>query len=129
MVATTVQIQRIVQNFVRVTEPIIQVERIILYGSYASNKATEWSDIDIAIVSPSFRKLSNQQVVNLLARAIVKCDNRLMPMAYTPAEFDSAPPYMFAAEIRRTGKVIYDVRRKSVHKRRTMRVKRKPVRT
>jgi predicted nucleotidyltransferase len=129
MVATTVQIRRIVQNFVRVAEPIIQVERVILYGSYASNEATEWSDIDIAIVSPSFRKLSNRQVVNLLARAIVKCDNRLMPMAYTPAEFDSALPYMFAAEIKRTGKVIYDVRRKPIRKRRTMKVKRKPVRT
>lgn len=120
MVATTVQIRRIVQNFVRVAKPIIQVERVILYGSYAANEATEWSDIDIAIVSPSFRKLSNQQVVNLLARAIVKCDNRLMPMAYTPAEFDHALPYMFAAEIKRTGKVIYDVRRKPVRKRRTM---------
>jgi len=32
----------------------ITIERAILFGSYALDTATEWSDIDVALVSPAF---------------------------------------------------------------------------
>lgn len=32
----------------------IQIDRAILFGSYAHGNATEWSDIDVALVSPDF---------------------------------------------------------------------------
>jgi uncharacterized protein len=34
----------------------INVAKVILYGSRASGKAHEYSDIDVAIVSPDFGK-------------------------------------------------------------------------
>lgn len=112
MVATALQVKRIINEFVRALESDIEVERVILYGSYAHDSAHEWSDIDLAVLSPDFSKMSEIKKTDFLARKLVRCDSRLMPMAYTPAQFDNAPPYLFAAEIRRTGKVIYDARRK-----------------
>ena len=111
MVATPHQVRIIIENFVQALEPEICVERIILFGSYAHNQAHEWSDIDVAVLSPDFDGLTETAKTDLLARKTLRCHSRLMPLAYTPAQFDNAPPYFFAAEIRRTGKVIYDARR------------------
>ncbi len=112
MVATSHQIRKIINEFVGALEPDIKVERVILYGSYARGKANEWSDIDVAVLSPTFADMPELKVVEEIARRRIHCDSRLSPFAYTPAQFDNAPPYLFAAEIRRTGKVIYDARRK-----------------
>jgi len=112
MVASKSQIQKIVNEFVRVLEPDIKVERVILYGSYARGKPNKWSDIDVAVLSPTFAEMPDLTVIEELARRRIHCDSRLSPFAYTPEQFDNAPPYLFAAEIRRTGKVIYDARKR-----------------
>ena len=112
MVASANQIRRILRDFIRAVEPAIAVERVVLYGSYVRGEANEWSDIDVAVISSSFNNLPQTRVIDMLARKIIRCDSRLMPVAYTPAQFDNSPPYAFAAEIRRTGKVIYDARKK-----------------
>ncbi len=112
MVATKNQVRKIINEFVQALEPDIKVERVILYGSYARGKAEDWSDIDVAIVSPTFAKMSQVKVIEEVSRRTIHCDSRLSPFAYTPSQFDNAPPYLFASEIRRTGKVIYDARKR-----------------
>jgi predicted nucleotidyltransferase len=44
-----------VQTFIRrLKHSGISVELAYLFGSYATNHAGKWSDIDVAIVSPDF---------------------------------------------------------------------------
>ena len=44
-----------VRTFIRkLKENGIAVESAYLFGSYASNHAGRWSDIDVAVVSPDF---------------------------------------------------------------------------
>lgn len=112
MVASKSQIRKIVNEFVQALEPDIKVERVILYGSYAQGKANKWSDIDVAVLSPTFSEMPDLMVIEEVARRRIHCDSRLSPFAYTPSQFDNALPYMFAAEIRRTGKVVYDARKR-----------------
>jgi predicted nucleotidyltransferase len=112
MVASQNQIRRIVTKFVRALEPEVKVERVILYGSYAVNLAREGSDIDLAVISPDFAAMSEIKQTDFLARKLIHCDSRLMPLVYTPTQFDEVLPHLFPAEIKRTGKVIYDVRPK-----------------
>jgi hypothetical protein len=97
---------------------------VILFGSYAHQQAHEWSDIDVAVLSPDFERISLIAVVDEIATRRIACDSRIAPVAYTPAQFDNAPPYAFAAEIRRTGKVIYDARKRRVVKRSSSKSKR-----
>ena len=92
-------------------EPAFHIDRVILYSSYAHNRADEWSDIDVAVVSPDFEGMSPLKVVDEIATRRIHFDSRISSLAYTPVQFDNAPPYFFAAEIRRTGKLIYDARR------------------
>ena len=46
------------------------------------------------------------EIIQTLAHRAIHCDSLLMPVAYTPAQFND-PDNAFAREIARTGKVIY----------------------
>ena len=51
------QVAKIVKDFIKaVKQRNITVEAVVLFGSYAHNKANKDSDIDIAVISPDFGK-------------------------------------------------------------------------
>ena len=106
MVRTESQIRAAVKEFVRALEPKVHVQQIILYGSYAKGQAREESDIDIAVLSDDFARMSELEVIQVLAHRRIYCDSLLMPVGYTPARFGD-PDNAFAREIARTGKIIY----------------------
>lgn len=52
-------INRQVRDLIRVYEKVLReqgvhVDQLILFGSHAKGDANEWSDIDIAVISPDF---------------------------------------------------------------------------
>lgn len=106
MVRTESQIRAAVKELVRALEPKVHVRQIILYGSYAKGQAREESDIDLAVISDDFARLSELEVIQTFAHRMIHCDSLLMPVGYTPAKF-SDPDNAFAREIARTGKIIY----------------------
>lgn len=83
MVATDVEIMDISRSVVSQLEPKMHVSKIILFGSYASGAPKKWSDIDIAIISPSFSRLSIWRRQELLAESLPKADVRL-PLSVIP---------------------------------------------
>lgn len=115
MVRTNYQIRTAVREFIQALKPDIAVDQVILYGSYATGRAREESDIDIAILSSDFTRMSELEVIQLLAHRRIHCDSMLMPVGYTPAEFNN-PDNAFAREIARTGKIIYRAPRRQAHK-------------
>ncbi len=89
----------------------INVEQIILFGSYAKGKPHEYSDIDIAVISPDLdpakSRFENTMVIlnktNLL-------DPDLQLIAYPSSLFYNEKDTVhesFIKEIKITGKVIY----------------------
>jgi predicted nucleotidyltransferase len=58
MVKTRYEIKKIIARYLDELEKLgIDVSQIILYGSYAGGTPKKYSDIDVAVVSPSFAKL------------------------------------------------------------------------
>jgi len=69
----------------------IKVSRFILFGSYASAKATEESDIDVAVVSESFKDVNLLKRLELIGLALAKAKifEPVEALGYTEEEFTS----------------------------------------
>jgi len=58
----------------------IPVERAIVFGSQVRGTATEWSDIDLVVVSSAFDGPSSDRAVDLLWRARVATRGHVEPI-------------------------------------------------
>jgi len=91
------------QSIARFLAAAQQQQRIVmayLYGSQTKGTATDWSDIDLAIVSPDFATDLFQARVALL-RLAAQIDDRIEPHPFAPEDFTINNPLV--NEIRRTG--------------------------
>ena len=94
---------KIIKKFARALKKEgISIEHVILYGSYAKNKARFDSDIDVAIVSKSFG-MDRVEEGMVLFRIAGKIDSRLepVPISHRAYENDSWIPLIH--EIREKG--------------------------
>lgn len=99
------------EELVRILDILIKNYRpmkIILFGSLASGKVGEWSDIDLAIIKTTDERfLDRINSVMLLIRPKVACD----VVVYTPEEFEQMSKegnYFIEDEIKGCGKVVYE---------------------
>ena len=88
------------QRFLTAVREVRRIEVAYLYGSQATGTATEWSDIDVAVISPDFAEdLFQERLV--LMRLAAQVDDRIEPHPFRPADFSPTAPLV--SEIRRTG--------------------------
>ncbi|MDZ4278657.1 MAG: nucleotidyltransferase domain-containing protein [Dehalococcoidia bacterium] len=97
----------VIANFVALLSKAVRVEAIILYGSYARGTADEWSDIDIAVISPDFEDLPLWERQRIISRATIDRAASLAPIGYPTSEYQNPGRHSFLREIIRTGKVVY----------------------
>ena len=88
------------RRFLDAVRAVRRVEAAYLYGSQVKGTATEWSDFDIAVVSPDFTADLFEERL-LLMRLAAQVDDRIEPHPFRPADFDPTAPLV--SEIRRTG--------------------------
>ncbi|MBI4671676.1 MAG: nucleotidyltransferase domain-containing protein [Chloroflexi bacterium] len=122
MVRTPAQVRRLIREYVRALESMIQVERVILYGSYARGTPHEWSDIDVAVISRDFASKDQWSRQTMLAKADgvnpALRGAMIESLGYSVGEYTRAHRQSFLGEIKRTGKTVYKRRspRKPNHK-------------
>ncbi|MFH1678527.1 MAG: nucleotidyltransferase domain-containing protein, partial [Candidatus Omnitrophota bacterium] len=80
---------------------------LILYGSYARGVPMTHSDIDIAVISPSFNNKSLLKRQELLGEAIFPLGEPIEALGYSCKEFNNVPAFSFLSEIITKGKVVY----------------------
>lgn len=68
----------------------IQIERAILFGSYARGNATEWSDIDVALVSPDFSGSRFDDNCRIM-KTKLRINTRLETHPFTREDFLDSP--------------------------------------
>jgi len=84
----------------KVRENGVPIEAVYLFGSWVQGRGTEWSDIDVAIVSPAFEGTLFYDRRKLY-RAILAVDTAIEPHPYRPEDFTEKD--LFVREILRTG--------------------------
>lgn len=91
---------RIVRAFKKhLEDKAIPVERLYLYGSYSKGTPHYGSDIDVCVVSPSFKDRWEANV--LLRKEAFKVNPRLEAVGYAPEQFEDWIPLVW--EIQQTG--------------------------
>ena len=77
-----------VRQFKKALESVdIQVDKLILYGSYAVDTAREDSDNDVVVISPSFSDKSYWERIDILSEAIYEVFAPIEASAFTPEEW------------------------------------------
>lgn len=93
-------ITKIVNHFVQQVSAEFPIDFVYLFGSYANGNPGDYSDIDIAIVSPKFEG-DRFNDIKKLARFIIKSSNDLEVHPFNSKDFTEDNP--LANEIINTG--------------------------
>jgi len=95
------KIEKNVKYYIAQLESIgIHVQQAILFGSYASGKYDEWSDIDLAIVSNDFAG-NRFEDRNKIRKITLQVNSDISPMPFRPEDFNDSD--YFVKEILETG--------------------------
>ncbi len=96
-------INLIKEYILRLKENNIPVEKVLLFGSIMKGTSREDSDIDIAVISSSFKgdRYSDRRLIVPLRRGI---DSRIDPIPFTPEDY--AQGGILIDEIKSTGQEI-----------------------
>lgn len=90
--------------------PLLQkssAKKVILFGSYASGKATRRSDLDLMIIADTEKRFFNRHDDFLEIYAAFKgCGVDLL--IYTPEEFSAIAHRRFIQDILQQGEVLYE---------------------
>lgn len=95
------RIKKIINNYIQALQDNdIQINKAILFGSYAKNRYSEWSDIDIALVSNIFEgnRMTDRGKIRKINLS-VSSDLEILP--YRPQDFTPDDPLV--KEILETG--------------------------
>ena len=88
MAYTKTEAIAVIQTFLEKIRPELPIERAYLFGSHATGRTRDYSDIDLAIVSPALNT-ENSIAINLkiIGRAS-RYNVDLEPICFSPEEFE-----------------------------------------
>lgn len=107
MVKKRAEIKKLIDRYITELGKFgIDVSSVFLYGSYAKGKQKEYSDIDIAVVSPSFKKMDIFERQEILSKAHHNFGEPIEPIGLTPEQVINKQG--FVREILENGIVVYN---------------------
>lgn len=97
-----------IKSFINLLKDNIEIEKVILFGSFVKGEQKKWSDVDLAIISDDFEKMNfHKRLVFLGMIAWYAKTTEIEALGYTLDEYKNATKLDFLGEIKRTGKIIY----------------------
>lgn len=96
------KVKNIVREYVAELKNDMEIDRVVVFGSQVKGKASNMSDIDVAIVSDFFD--SNKYNHSYLFQKLWKVKNsNIDPVGYSPKEYMAKTPSPLLSEIRQNG--------------------------
>lgn len=100
MAARNKMIKKCVIRFINELSKKYIVQTAYIYGSYSKGNANEWSDIDVAVISPDFSENMFDERLKLMKIA-ANIDDRIEPHPFRVEDFDRSNPLV--SEIQKYG--------------------------
>lgn len=99
-------IEKKLKDFVALVRERYNIYAVVLYGSYAEDRAKNNSDIDVAVFSDDFGKEPYEEM-KALFRLRRQIDTDIEPLPFSRDAYSCSDAAEFVSEIVRKGKVIY----------------------
>lgn len=97
-------IQKLINKFIATLQTQIRLKKVYLFGSFANGNEKEFSDIDLAVISPDFENMEPFERLVFLGNIAWKAGTpRIEAVGYTPREFASTSQLDFPFEIKQKG--------------------------
>lgn len=94
------------KNYLDKLQNQFPLDGVFLYGSWAENRATQDSDVDLLVLSSYFKELSEEDRDRLLYKLSVGTPLDLHIYGLTPEEYKNASRLTTVGSVRDSGKVI-----------------------
>lgn len=102
--------QEIVNHYIQTLQKKIDINGILLFGSYAWGSPTKHSDIDLVVISPNFSKKNFDSRLDFLTTSRDKKARQVAMdvVGYTPKEFAKAEKFSaILTQAKNKGKWLY----------------------
>jgi predicted nucleotidyltransferase len=106
-VEAATRIEKIVRQAVDRLRERVRIQQVVLFGSHARGEADAWSDVDLAVISPDFARMTHRKIMDLLVEVALAVDPSVEIRPYTPRELRDARPTNFLGHILAEGRVVY----------------------
>ncbi len=96
--------------YIKTISKVIKIDKVILFGSFAKGNPHEYSDIDLAVVSPDLDPQKPYFIHNIEVAEkadLYDPDLQLFAFPREPFEKETGVEGSFIREIKKTGRVIY----------------------
>ncbi|MDA8141340.1 MAG: nucleotidyltransferase domain-containing protein [Desulfobacteraceae bacterium] len=98
------QLKEVIDGFIAKLKQEIPVREVVLFGSYADDKAKDYSDIDLAVISEWFEDKPRIENMQYLSKVAAKYNSLIEALPFTEREYKALDQRSFLASILRTGK-------------------------
>jgi len=92
----------VIRTFLANIRQKLPIERAYLYGSYATGRNRDYSDIDLAIVTPILNDENSFAINQKIFRRAMRYNLDLEPVCFSPEEFEKEE-LPIVLDIKRTG--------------------------
>lgn len=96
-------IQSALTAFTRRMQQKYQPEQVILFGSYARGDATDYSDVDVLVVSSYFQTIPQDKRLDVLYNDIRDLTPDFNVFGLTPNEYHNLSPFVSISEAKTQG--------------------------
>ena len=79
---------RLAKELITEANKVFYVKKAYLFGSFAKGNQHQWSDIDVALVSPDFKYIPEDMAMKMLFRLAATISSNIEPIPLTEEEID-----------------------------------------
>lgn len=96
-----------IEKYIEILRRQLNVELVIIFGSYLTERFSDESDIDILVAAVEFSTMSKLEAYKMLSKPIWELKLNIDPIPATVEEISDFPKASFLSEVMSSGKVVY----------------------
>lgn len=98
------KVQKNLALFTRRVKKTWKPERVLLFGSYATGRANEYSDVDVIVISDRFSTIPQEERFDVLYPLTQDLYPDFHVFGLTPGEYEAMSPLVSLAEAKHAGR-------------------------